>query len=125
MQGDVQNYGEHGRELITVEVALRLLQTLADPSAELQVAGRLRSAGRADLQAMLHNTVFKVLLRPHAATLHALYSAPVDVTVAAGRSFGGSTNSSLASVCRQRKGTGPDNRVRQQTTRLAAWPQQA
>ncbi len=55
-----QNYGEHGRELITVEVALRLLQTLADPSAELELAERLRSAGRPDLQATLHNTVFKV-----------------------------------------------------------------
>ena len=56
----LQNYGEHGRELITVEVALRLLQTLADPSAELQLAGKLHGAGRPDLQATLHNTVFKV-----------------------------------------------------------------
>ena len=56
-----QNYGEHGRELITVEVALRLLQTLADPSAELQIAERLRGGGRPDLHATLHNTVFKVL----------------------------------------------------------------
>lgn len=56
----LQNYGEHGRELITVEVALRLLQTLADPSAELQVAEKLHGLGRPDLQATLHNTVFKV-----------------------------------------------------------------
>ena len=59
--GLLQNYGEHGRELITVEVALRLLQTLADPSAELQMAEKLHGAGRPDLQATLHNTVFKVL----------------------------------------------------------------
>ncbi len=57
----LQNYGEHGRELITVEVALRLLQTLADPSAELQGAEKLHGLGRPDLQATLHNTVFKVL----------------------------------------------------------------
>ncbi|CAL5228382.1 g11505 [Coccomyxa viridis] len=55
------NYGEHGRELITVEVALRLLQTLADPSAELQLAEKLHGAGRPDLQATLHNTIFKII----------------------------------------------------------------
>lgn len=55
-----QNYGEHGRELITVEVALRLLQTLADPSAELEMAEKSNAAGKPDLQATLHNTVFKV-----------------------------------------------------------------
>ena len=37
-----------------------MLQTLADPSAELELVERLRSAGRPDLQATLHNTVFKV-----------------------------------------------------------------
>ena len=44
-----------------MEVALRLLQTLADPSAELQMAGKLHGADTPDLQATLHNTVFKVL----------------------------------------------------------------
>ncbi len=56
----VQNYGEHGRELITVEVALRLLQVLADPSAELERADRPGGSGKARLKALLHNTIFKV-----------------------------------------------------------------
>ena len=43
-----------------MEVALRLLQTLADPSAELEMAERWREAGMPDLRATLHNTVFKV-----------------------------------------------------------------
>ena len=43
-----------------MEVALRLLQTLADPSAELEMAERWRDAGKPDLHATLHNTVFKV-----------------------------------------------------------------
>lgn len=55
-----QNYGEHGRELITVEVALRLLQILADPSAELERGDRPGGPGKARLKALLHNTVFKV-----------------------------------------------------------------
>ena len=37
----VQNFGEHGRELVTVEVALRLLAMLADPKAAAE-----RSAAR-------------------------------------------------------------------------------
>lgn len=56
----MQNYGEHGRELITVEVALRLLQILADPSAELERADKPGGVGKARLKALLHNTVFKV-----------------------------------------------------------------
>ena len=60
-----QNYGEHGRELITVEVALRLLQLLADPSEALErAAERPGGAGAAHLSAVLHNTVFKVRVLP-------------------------------------------------------------
>ena len=55
-----QNYGEHGRELITVEVALRLLQLLADPSEVLERADRPGGLGAAHLSSVLHNTVFKV-----------------------------------------------------------------
>ncbi|CAL8466007.1 g5543 [Coccomyxa elongata] len=55
------NYGEHGRELITVEVALRLLQILADPSAELERADRPGGPGKARLKALLHNTIFKIV----------------------------------------------------------------
>ncbi len=54
-----QNYGEHGRELITVEVALRLLAALADPSAAIA-----RSVARGQpahlLKHLLHSAVFKV-----------------------------------------------------------------
>lgn len=54
-----------------MEVALRLLQTLADPSAELQLAEKLHGAGRPDLQATLHNTIFKVLF--NSAEAHTAY----------------------------------------------------
>ena len=57
----MQNYGEHGRELVTVEVALRLLQLLADPSAELERADRAGGLGQAKMRLLLHSTVFKVL----------------------------------------------------------------
>lgn len=43
-----------------MEVALRLLQLLADPSAELERANRLGGPGKGRLKALLHNTVFKV-----------------------------------------------------------------
>lgn len=56
-----QNYGEHGRELITVEVALRLLAALADPSAAIA-----RSVARGQpahlLKHLLHSAVFKARL---------------------------------------------------------------
>lgn len=54
----VQNYGEHGRELITVEVALRLLAALADPRLAIE-----RSVQRGHsphlLKNLLHSSVFK------------------------------------------------------------------
>ena len=54
-----QNYGEHGRELITVEVALRLLAALADPGPAIE-----RSVQRGHsphlLKNLLHSAVFKV-----------------------------------------------------------------
>ena len=53
-----QNYGEHGRELITVEVALRLLAALADPGPAIE-----RSVQRGHsphlLKNLLHSSVFK------------------------------------------------------------------
>ena len=45
-----------------MEVALRLLQTLADPSAVLEAAEKSRAPGDLDLKTTLHNTVFKVCL---------------------------------------------------------------
>ncbi len=64
----VQNYGEHGRELITVEVALRLLQVLADPSAELERADMPGGPGKARLKALLHNSIFKVGVPCHSCS---------------------------------------------------------
>lgn len=43
-----------------MEVALRLLQILADPSAELERGDRPGGPGKARLKSLLHNTVFKV-----------------------------------------------------------------
>ena len=45
-----------------MEVALRLLQTLADPSAVLEAAEKSGTPGALDLKTTLHNTVFKVCL---------------------------------------------------------------
>jgi hypothetical protein len=57
--GLLQDFGEHGREYITSEVALRLLSTLTDPAA---LAGMLGGSGpRLErLQAILARTVLKV-----------------------------------------------------------------
>ena len=56
-----QNFGEHGRELVTVEVALRLLAALAAPRAALE-----RSAARGQptqrLGHLLRQCVFKARL---------------------------------------------------------------
>lgn len=61
MRCGLQNYGEHGRELITVEVALRLLAALADPTTTIR-----RSVERGHsphlLKHLLHSTVFKARL---------------------------------------------------------------
>ena len=58
----LQNYGEHGRELITVEVALRLLAALADPGPAIE-----RSVQRGHsphlLKNLLHSSVFKARRR--------------------------------------------------------------
>ena len=43
-----------------MEVALRLLQLLADPSEVLERADRPGGLGAAHLSSVLHNTVFKV-----------------------------------------------------------------
>jgi hypothetical protein len=54
-----QDFGEHGREYITSEVALRLLATLTDPAALAALLGG--SSTRLErLQAILSKTVLKV-----------------------------------------------------------------
>eukprot|EP00884_Botryococcus_braunii_P001474 jgi/Botrbrau1/11327/Bobra.0038s0087.2 len=54
------NFGEHGRELITVEMALHLLHLLADPDKIVQ-----RSVERGNpahkIRNLLHSTVFKIV----------------------------------------------------------------
>ena len=59
----VQDFGQHGREFITSEVGLKLLQALGDPEQLSQLVGGGKRAAR--LQAILQQCVFKV--RPAAA----------------------------------------------------------
>jgi hypothetical protein len=56
----VQDFGEHGREFITSEVGLRLLEVLGDPQKASQMVGGAKRAER--LQAILQHCVFKVRL---------------------------------------------------------------
>ena len=49
-----------------MEVALALLQALADPTPALQRADKQGGAGRARLKALLHSTVFKARAAPPA-----------------------------------------------------------
>jgi hypothetical protein len=62
---------------VTVEVALRLLQLLADPSAELERADRPGGLGQARMRLLLHNTVFKVRRQLALASCLLLGSRPV------------------------------------------------
>lgn len=61
------NYGEHGRELVTVESALALLRDLADPSLSRAAAAadadpvRSSLGGSERLRALLKRTVFKIV----------------------------------------------------------------
>lgn len=55
----LQDFGEHGRELVTVEVALRVLDLLADPS-RVEVLTRSRGGNPEKMAALLERTVFKV-----------------------------------------------------------------
>jgi len=54
-------YGEHGRELITVEAALALLADLASPDRALAAADAPGRAGAPALADALRNTVFKIV----------------------------------------------------------------
>lgn len=54
----VQDFGEHGREFITSEVGLRLLQVLGDPEQLSKLVGGGKRAAR--LKAILEHCVFKV-----------------------------------------------------------------
>ena len=54
----LQDFGEHGREFISSELGLLLMQTLADPSKLMGVFGD-EARGR-KLAAMLQGTVMKV-----------------------------------------------------------------
>lgn len=53
-----QDFGEHGREFISSEVGLRLLELLGDADALSKLVGGGRRAAR--LQAILQHTAFKV-----------------------------------------------------------------
>lgn len=57
----LQNFGEHGRELVTVEVALELLRQLGDSSGAVQQS-IARGHGPNRLLTLLQNTVFMVHL---------------------------------------------------------------
>lgn len=52
-----QDFGEHGREFITSEVGLRLLQTLTDTAALRAMLGSAKRLER--LQAILQHTVMQ------------------------------------------------------------------
>ena len=54
----LQSFGEHGRELITSEVGLRLLEMLGDLGSEMEHG--VQSA--TPQQKLLQRTVFKVIL---------------------------------------------------------------
>jgi hypothetical protein len=53
-----QDFGEHGREFISSEVGLRLLQVLADPQLLQNYTGQGKRLER--LNAILEQTVLKV-----------------------------------------------------------------
>jgi len=62
-----QDFGEHGRELVTVEVALRFLELLSDPS-KVEAMALARGGNPEKIAALLERCVFKVLsprLQPH------------------------------------------------------------
>lgn len=59
----MQDFGEHGRELVTVEVALRVLDLLADPSRVEQLVQK-RGGNAEKLAALLERCVFKVICCP-------------------------------------------------------------
>jgi hypothetical protein len=56
----LQDFGEHGREFISSEVGLRLLQVLADPQLMRNYTGPGKRLER--LHAILQQTVLKVWL---------------------------------------------------------------
>lgn len=56
-----QDFGEHGRELITVEVALKLLELLSDP-LKLRRAVNARGGNLQKLEELLHHSIFKVCI---------------------------------------------------------------
>jgi hypothetical protein len=58
----LQDFGEHGREYISSEVGLRLLQVLADTQLMLNYTGPGKRLER--LTAILQQTVLKVRLMP-------------------------------------------------------------
>lgn len=58
--GCLQDFGEHGREFISSEVGLRLLQVLADPQQLRNITGPGQRVER--LTAILQQTVLKVRL---------------------------------------------------------------
>ena len=57
----LQNFGEHGRELITSEIALRLIRLLCDPGRD-HLPPLLASLGLPEdhLRAVLNRTVLRV-----------------------------------------------------------------
>ncbi len=55
-----QDFGEHGRELVSPEIALRLLGALCAGGAELAALAGRAGVGEAELAELLPRTVMKV-----------------------------------------------------------------
>ena len=55
----MQNFGEHGRELITVEVALRLLAALGNPRGAIE-RSQARGQPAQRLMHLLKQCIFQV-----------------------------------------------------------------
>ena len=60
-----QNFGEHGRELISSEIGLRLLEQLCDPGAAVAALAE-QGLAPAVAEALLRGVVFKVCVRARA-----------------------------------------------------------
>lgn len=69
-QSRLQNFGEHGRELISSEIGLHLLRLLCDPAARRTLLAAY-SISEAAVDALLPRTVFKARVgKPGACRLH-------------------------------------------------------
>lgn len=56
----LQDFGEHGRELISPEIALRLLQALCAGGSDLAALASKSGVGSQELQGVLERSVLQV-----------------------------------------------------------------